>query len=83
MGVALGIVIAAWPLLSRIVYPLLVSSQSIPKVALAPLLVIWFGFDMTPKILMSARAFGDACAEVRAFLMREGAFHRAGWEPLA
>jgi NitT/TauT family transport system ATP-binding protein len=30
---------------------------------------------------MTARAFGDACAEVREFLMREGAFHRAGWEP--
>lgn len=53
VGVALGILIAAWPLLSRIVYPLLVSSQSIPKVALAPLLVIWFGFDMTPKILIT------------------------------
>jgi NitT/TauT family transport system permease protein len=53
VGVALGILVASWPLLSRLVYPLLVSSQSIPKVALAPLLVIWFGFGMTPKVLIT------------------------------
>jgi NitT/TauT family transport system permease protein len=33
------------------VYPLLVFSQSIPKVAIAPLFVVWFGFGMTPKVI--------------------------------
>lgn len=33
------------------VYPLLVFSQSIPKVAIAPLFVVWFGFGLAPKII--------------------------------
>ena len=33
------------------VYPLLVFSQSIPKVAIAPLFVVWFGFGVVPKII--------------------------------
>ena len=33
------------------VYPLLVFSQSIPKIAIAPLFVVWFGFGMIPKVL--------------------------------
>jgi NitT/TauT family transport system permease protein len=33
------------------VYPLLVFSQSIPKVAIAPLFVVWFGFGIFPKII--------------------------------
>jgi hypothetical protein len=33
------------------VYPLLVFSQSIPKVAIAPLFVVWFGFGIIPKVI--------------------------------
>ncbi len=36
----------------RAIYPLLVTSQTIPIVAVAPLLVIWFGLGITPKILV-------------------------------
>ena len=33
------------------VYPLLVFSQSVPKVAIAPLFVVWFGFGIIPKVI--------------------------------
>jgi len=36
----------------RAIYPLLVTSQTIPMVALAPLLLIWFGFDLGPKVIV-------------------------------
>jgi ABC-type nitrate/sulfonate/bicarbonate transport system permease component len=38
--------------LRRAVQPLLVASQSVPIVALAPLLVLWFGFGLLPKVLV-------------------------------
>lgn len=41
---------AAW--LRRGVFPLLVTSQTVPIVALAPLMVLWFGFGLLPKVLL-------------------------------
>ncbi len=38
--------------LRRAIYPLLVASQTIPIIAIAPLMIIWFGFGLTPKILV-------------------------------
>ena len=50
-GVATAMLIAGFRPVESYVYPLLVFSQSIPKVAVAPLFVVWFGFGMTPKII--------------------------------
>lgn len=36
----------------RVIYPLLVGSQSVPVIVIAPLFVIWFGFGLLPKILV-------------------------------
>ena len=37
----------------RSVYPILLSAQVLPKVALAPLFIVWFGFGLLPKVLMT------------------------------
>jgi NitT/TauT family transport system permease protein len=52
-GVLLGGAIAEWALLRRIVYPYMVALQTMPKIALAPLLVVWFGFGMPSKIAVA------------------------------
>jgi len=39
-------------LIKTALYPLLVVTQTIPSIAIAPLLVIWFGYDMLPKIIL-------------------------------
>ena len=53
-GVALGAAIDASPTLRRALYPLVVASQTIPLIALAPLFLIWFGYGLLPKVLVTA-----------------------------
>lgn len=50
----LGYLIAKSPALDRLVSPYIVAAQSIPVVALAPLLIIWFGFGSLSKVLVCA-----------------------------
>ncbi len=50
----LGYVIAKSPTLDRVLMPYIVAAQAVPIVALAPLLVIWFGFGSMSKILVCA-----------------------------
>lgn len=52
LAVALAAAIAASPLLRRALYPLLVASQTVQILAIAPLLIIWFGFGLLPKVLI-------------------------------
>lgn len=53
IGIALAIGIVYSRLLDRILYTLLVSLNSLPKVALAPLFVIWMGTGVSPKIAIA------------------------------
>jgi len=43
VGILLAIVMVMWPVVGKAIFPLLVASQVIPKVAIAPLLVVWIG----------------------------------------
>jgi ABC-type nitrate/sulfonate/bicarbonate transport system permease component len=52
LGLLLAVMLDISPLVRRAVYPLLITSQTIPIIALAPLLLIWFGFDIGPKIII-------------------------------
>jgi NitT/TauT family transport system permease protein len=50
-GIPVAMLIAGSKTVESYVYPLLVFSQSIPKIAIAPLFVVWFGFGIFPKII--------------------------------
>lgn len=56
LGVSVGFCAAvfmdAFNILYKAFYPLLIITQTIPSVAIAPLLVLWFGYEMTPKIVL-------------------------------
>lgn len=59
LGTGVGLVLAvalhsAFPALRQALYPLIILSQNIPIIALAPLLVVWFGFGILPKVLIIA-----------------------------
>jgi NitT/TauT family transport system permease protein len=50
-GIPMALLIAYSRTVESFIYPLLVFSQSIPKIAIAPLFVVWFGFGIIPKII--------------------------------
>src|SRR3989440_12881485 len=50
-GIPVAMLIAGSRTVESYVYPLLVFSQSIPKIAIAPLFVVWFGFGIFPKVI--------------------------------
>lgn len=56
LGVLIGflaaVVMDEFEVLYRAFYPILVLTQTVPTVAIAPLLVLWFGYEMTPKIIL-------------------------------
>src|SRR5262249_14547370 len=52
IGVPLAVLLAHSRTFERAIYPLLVGSHTIPKVALAPLFLVWFGFGIGPKIII-------------------------------
>ncbi|MFC5532361.1 ABC transporter permease [Cohnella yongneupensis] len=56
LGLAIGVLLAGIihtvPLMREAVAPLLVISQNVPLIALGPLLMIWYGFGLTPKLIL-------------------------------
>ncbi len=54
LGTLCGLAIAFSRVLGDAIYPALVGTQIMPKVAFAPLLVVWFGFGILPKLILIA-----------------------------
>jgi len=52
LGLTLALTLAQLPRVYGIVFPYIVAIESIPKVAVAPLFVIWFGFGLTSKVVV-------------------------------
>ena len=53
IGIPLGALLARSPWFAKTIYPLLVASQTFPKLAVGPLFIVWFGFGQTPKLLLA------------------------------
>ena len=74
LSLVLGILMDAFPTFKRCVYPLLVVTQTVPMIVLAPIFIIYMGFGLAPKILTVvmmcffpvAVSFADGMAQVDA-----------------
>jgi NitT/TauT family transport system permease protein len=53
-GIVLGAVIAQFRLVEQTMYPYLVALQTLPKIAIAPLIIVWFGFGISSKVVIAA-----------------------------
>jgi ABC-type nitrate/sulfonate/bicarbonate transport system permease component len=90
-GVGLAAMVDFWPLAHRALYPIMVVSQTIQILAIAPILVIWFGFGMTPTVLIvvlfcffplaisTADGLASSDPELIALLRAMGANRRQIW----
>lgn len=84
----LSVLIDFLPRLRRALFPVFVVSQTLPLVAIAPLVVLWFGFELTPKVLLVALVtffpmlvalvdgYGSTEPEIEALLASMGASRR-------
>lgn len=53
-AVIVSLLIVSFPLVERALYPLIVFVQATPQVAIAPLLIVWFGYGALPKIILTS-----------------------------
>ena len=53
-GTVLGAVIAQFRVMEQTFYPYLVALQTLPKIAIAPLIIVWFGFGISSKVIVAA-----------------------------
>jgi len=54
MGVGIGALVSTSPIVERSVSPLIVAFQSMPKIAMAPLIIVWFGYGIASKVVLVA-----------------------------
>lgn len=53
-GLVTGTLVSLIPAVERLVYPYIVALQTLPKIAIAPLFIIWFGYGLTSKVVITA-----------------------------
>jgi len=53
-GIALGILLARWRYVAKICDPFLLALNSVPRIAVAPMLIVWFGIGITSKVFLAA-----------------------------
>lgn len=53
-AILLAMAIHASAIFERAIYPIVIASQAVPIVALAPLLLVWFGYGLVPKVIVTA-----------------------------
>lgn len=53
VAIPIALLIVYSPFFKNVFYPLLVASQAVPRIAIAPLIVLWFGFSTLPKVLVA------------------------------
>jgi ABC-type nitrate/sulfonate/bicarbonate transport system permease component len=91
LGVAIATSMDLSPFLRRALYPILVASQTVQILAIAPLLIIWFGFGLLPKIIIvvlicffplavsTADGLASADPDLISLLMAMGATRQQIW----
>lgn len=53
-GLFLAVLMSMFPAFRSAIYPLVLATQTTPKIALAPLFIVWFGIGLTPRVLIVA-----------------------------
>jgi len=53
-GVPLAFLMFRYPLFEKAMFPLIIGSQAVPVFAIAPLLILWFGYGINSKVVMTA-----------------------------
>lgn len=54
IGIPIAVAITFVSVVQKLFYPILVATQAVPKVAVAPLFLVWFGFGEAPKVAMAS-----------------------------
>lgn len=52
VGITVAILMERFELIKRIMYPVIILTQTVPTIAIAPLLVLWLGYDILPKVVL-------------------------------
>jgi NitT/TauT family transport system permease protein len=53
-GIVFGVLLANWPFIAKVFDPLLAALNAIPRIAIAPMLIVWFGIGIASKIFLAA-----------------------------